>query len=57
MATQKAIKLKEDAHRKHLEDSFLVVLAALEQIKEQQEQMLEMLRKLSPHQGLKRRVK
>lgn len=56
MATQKAIKLKEDAHRKHLEDSLLEIARIMEE-------MLEMLNKLSssPHQvnkqGLKRRIK
>lgn len=57
MSTQKALKLKEDAHRKYLEDSFVEVLQVLEKLQQQQVQMLEMIRKLSPHQGLKRRVK
>lgn len=57
MATPKVVKLKEDARRKLLEESIFAIQASLEKLQEQQVQMLEMLRKIGPHQGLKRRVK
>ena len=60
MATQKILKLKEDAHRKHLEDSILEILEAVKKLQEQQAQMLQMLEeslnRLSlPRPALKRR--
>ncbi len=55
MATQKALKLKEDAHHKHLEDSILGILEALEALREQQAQMLEMMRKTNPQHGFNKR--
>ena len=62
MATQKAIKLQEDTHRKHLEETIITlakevarISKALEELRVQQVEMLEMMRRMTSQQASKRR--